>query len=132
MKIKKYKIVIALNMINDVILNNVIKVIVKRERPISWFLVEESGYSFPSGHAMAAVCFYGLIIYLLYRSNIEKKYKIGIITFLTILILLIAISRIYLGVHYASDVIGGVVIALIYLVIYVTIIDRKILNKNNI
>ena len=129
---KKYKIVIALNMINDVILNNVIKVIVKRERPISWFLVEESGYSFPSGHAMAAVCFYGLIIYLLYRSNIKKKYQIGIITFLTILILLIAISRIYLGVHYASDVIGGVVIALIYLVIYVTIIDRKILNKNNI
>ena len=129
---KKYKIVIALNMINDVILNNVIKVIVKRERPISWFLVEESGYSFPSGHAMAAVCFYGLIIYLLYRSNIKKKYKIVIITFLTILILLIALSRIYLGVHYASDVIGGVVIALIYLVIYVTIIDRKILNKNNI
>ena len=119
-------------MMNDVILNNVIKVIVKRERPISWFLVEESGYSFPSGHAMAAVCFYGLIIYLLYRSNIKKKYQIGIITFLTILILLIAISRIYLGVHYASDVIGGVVIALIYLVIYVTIIDRKILNKNNI
>ena len=83
---KKYKIVIALNMINDVILNNVIKVIVKRERPISWFLVEESGYSFPSGHAMASVCFYGLIIYLLYRSNIKKKYQIGIITFLTILI----------------------------------------------
>ena len=48
--------------------------------------------------------------------------------FLTLLILLIALSRIYLGVHYASDVIGGVVIALIYLVIYVTIVDRKINN----
>ena len=123
-----YGYIICGTLIFSTIMNNVIKVIVKRERPISWFLVEESGYSFPSGHAMASVCFYGLIIYLLYRSNIEKKYKIVIITFLTLLILLIALSRIYLGVHYASDVIGGVVIALIYLVIYVTIVDRKINN----
>ena len=128
---KKYKFIIALNMINDVILNNFIKFIFKRQRPVDWFLVNESGYSFPSGHTMAAVCFYGLLIYLIYRSKLNKKCKVILISLLTLLIIGIGISRIYLGVHYASDVIGGVVIALIYLIIYTTIIGAKILNKKN-
>ena len=76
--------------------------------------------------------FYGYLIYLIYRYVDNKNIKVSLIIFLSLLILMIGFSRIYLGVHYASDVIGGVVIALIYLVIYVTIIDRKILNKNNI
>lgn len=128
---KRYKLVIALNMINDVVLNNFIKFIFKRERPVDWFLVNESGYSFPSGHTMAAVCFYGLLIYIIYKSKLAKKYKTILISLLTLLIFGISISRIYLGVHYASDVIGAVVIALVYLIIYTTIIETKILNKKN-
>lgn len=128
---KKYKLLIALNMINDVVLNNIIKIVVKRQRPVDWFLVIETGYSFPSGHTMAAVCFYGLLIYLIYRSKIKNIYKkLGIIFFI-ILIFLIAISRIYLGVHYASDVIGAIIIALMYLTVYITVIESKLLNKKN-
>lgn len=127
--LRKYKIVIVFNMVMDVVLNNLIKIIVKRPRPVDWFLVNETGYSFPSGHTMASVCFYGLLIYLLYCSNIKKSYKTIGIMVLTILIILIGVSRIYLGVHYASDVVGGALIAIMYLIIYVTIIEKKILKK---
>jgi len=128
---KRYKLVIALNMINDVVLNNFIKFIFKRERPVDWFLVNETGYSFPSGHTMAAVCFYGLLIYIIYKSKLAKKNKTILIILLTLLIFGISISRIYLGVHYTTDVLGGIVIALVYLIIYTAIIETKILNKKN-
>lgn len=125
---KKYKVFISLNMVNDVILNNAFKYIIRRNRPLEWFLVNESGYSFPSGHAMGACCFYGLLIYLLYRSSLSNKYKVIGIIGLIILILLIGVSRIYLGVHYATDVIGGMMLACAYLIIYITFMGRKVLD----
>ena len=123
-KFKKVRFLVVLNLINDVILNNILKFIFKRERPIDLMLIEETGYSFPSGHTMAACIFYGFIIYLIYKSKYSKRTKITLTIILTLLILLIGVSRIYLGVHYASDVIAGYLVSISYLIIFTHFIDK--------
>lgn len=116
-KDKKKKIGIFLNLSGIVLLNQILKHILKRPRP-EIALIPISGYSFPSGHAMVSVAFYGFLMHLLLNSCSSKKVKktiqVGTIT----LVLLIGISRVYLGVHYASDVIAGFLGATCYLLIF--------------
>lgn len=127
-KNKKIKIAIALNIIIEPILNTTLKNIFVRPRPIDYRLIEETGYSFPSGHSMASMAFYGLLIYLIYK-NVKNKYlKWTLILVLSVLIILIGFSRIYLGVHYTSDVLGGFLISLSYLIIYTNCIKKFILE----
>ncbi|WP_313791396.1 phosphatase PAP2 family protein [Lacinutrix neustonica] len=72
--------------------------------------------SYPSGHAMTAMAVYGFLIYLFYHFKINSFLKFAIITILAILILSIGISRIYLGVHFPSDIIGGFIAGFIWVV----------------
>ena len=123
-RLKHKRFFIILNLVNDIILNTLLKFLFKRERPFDLMLIEESGYSFPSGHTMVACIFYGFIIWLINKSNYSRKIKIVINSFLIILIILIGISRIYLGVHYVSDVIGGYLISISYLIIFTHFIDK--------
>lgn len=117
---------IALNLILVFLLNRILKVIVARPRPSVLRLAIEDGYSFPSGHSMASMGFYGFLIYLIWVNIKNKKVKYPLVIFLSLLILFIGISRIYLGVHYFTDVIGGFIIAILYLVIFI-----KFLYKGN-
>lgn len=95
-------------------INRIIKFIIKRPRPpLKLHLVSETNYSFPSGHSMSAMVGYGFFIIEIYRS--EWKYKKFFIIILSLMIFLIGLSRIYLGVHYFSDVIGGYLIGLSYI-----------------
>lgn len=107
------------------IVNQLLKMIIARPRPEGYRIVEESGYSFPSGHSMVSMAFYGLFIYLIYANvkNIYLKW-ISIIA-LIIMVVLIGLSRIYLGVHYASDVIAGFCISVCYLTIFTKAIDNN-------
>ena len=104
-------------------INQIIKRIIKRQRP-SNFLVKEKNYSFPSGHSMASVSFYGYIIYKIYKSSYSKHVKIISISLLSLLILLVGLSRIYLGVHYFSDVICGYLISLEYLIVFISVTKK--------
>lgn len=97
----------------------IIKSIIKRQRPTILQLIDQGGYSFPSGHAMIAVCVYGYFIYYFYRHVKNKCLRNFVCTFLVIFILLIGISRIYLGVHYPSDILGGYLISSIILIIII-------------
>lgn len=123
-KNKKFGGLVFFNAINIFILNIILKLIFMRDRPYELMIINESGYSFPSGHAMAALGFYGFIIYLIWHFNLSKNTKIIFSLLLGILIVLIGLSRIYLGVHYASDVLAGYMISLAYLIIYITFVKR--------
>jgi undecaprenyl-diphosphatase len=98
------------------ILNEVLKRVFKRPRPSYQHLVSIGGYSFPSGHAAVSLTFYGYLIYLVYKSNYSNRIKIPIIVLLIFLILLIGYSRVYLNVHYFSDVLAGFMASLIFLI----------------
>ena len=111
-KKKWYGINIVIGLISSTIVNNVVKVLISRERPDVLKLVNESTYSFPSGHTMASVMMYGIIIYYIYRSKLNKYLKWILISIFGLLILLIMISRIYLGAHYVTDVVGGLLLSL--------------------
>lgn len=87
------------------------------------------GYSFPSGHSMISAAFYGFLIYLIYKKVKNKKLKITLIIVLSILIVSIGISRIYLGVHYTSDVLAGFTVSVSYLIIYTSIVKKIILER---
>ena len=127
---KKIGLTIWINLIVSAIINFSIKNIMQRPRPINYRLIDETGYSFPSGHSMVSMAFYGFLIYLIYKYVKNKKLKIVGISLLSLLIALIGTSRIYLGVHYTSDVIGGFLLSISYLIIYTRIVKRFILEKN--
>lgn len=89
------------------LLNTMMKLWFHRERPNFHRLIEQAGYSFPSGHSMAAFSLYGAIAYLLWRHMRSSSERVLLIAFAVIMTGGIGWSRIYLGVHYPSDVIGG-------------------------
>ena len=95
-----------------------------RPRPLPPLLEEAAGLSFPSGHALNAVTFYGLLIYLLWKviKNPAIKWAAGIL--LVLVILAIGFSRIYLRVHYTTDVIAGLCVGLIWLVLSLLLLKR--------
>lgn len=99
------------------LLNKLLKWYFKRERPDILPLIEESGYSFPSGHSMGSLIFYGSLAYICIHIVKSTNKKIFSVTFFALIILFIGISRIYLGVHYPTDVVGGFSIGISYLFI---------------
>ena len=123
-KNKKIGISIITNLGIITILNQLLKRILQRPRPEEFRIINESGYSFPSGHSMISMAFYGYLIYLIYKYVKNKYLKWFLITILGILIVNIGISRIYLGVHYTSDVLAGFLISISYLIVYISIVNK--------
>jgi len=119
-KNKKYKITIPLNLCVIGTLNFIMKNIFDRPRPNELRIIEESGFSFPSGHSMVSMAFYGYFIYIIYKNIQSKKLRNLLCGFLILLIILIGLSRVYLGVHYVSDVIAGICFSIAYLIIMIT------------
>ncbi|WP_214658867.1 phosphatase PAP2 family protein [Candidatus Formimonas warabiya] len=89
------------------IMNELLKWIFQRSRPDIARMVQVTGYSFPSGHAMVSFAFYGMLAYLTWINLTKRKTKVFCTGILLLLICAIGISRIYLGVHYPSDVLAG-------------------------
>ncbi|WP_237715623.1 MULTISPECIES: phosphatase PAP2 family protein [Pelosinus] len=87
-------------------LNEMLKHLFERARPEAFQIVAESGFSFPSGHAMVSLCFYGIVAFLIVRKR-SLQWRIAGAVVATLLIVAIGVSRIYLGVHYPSDVVAG-------------------------
>lgn len=124
LKKKNTAFILSASIIISTIINNLVKIIICRERPEVLSLVTENTYSFPSGHSMAAVTLYGMLIYIVNKSNLNKKLKITFSILLCLLPLLVMISRIYLGAHFASDVIGACILSVILLLIETGIVER--------
>lgn len=114
-------------------LNFLLKDFVERQRPPDGrHMVTVDSTSFPSGHAITSFAFYGFLIYILWRSNFKFSIKIILSAFLGFIILTIGYSRVYLGVHYATDVlagfaVGGFCLAIFILAFYIS----HFLNNNH-
>lgn len=103
----KYRVMMLMMPLVCVISNQLLKYLVRRPRPDVLKLIEQGGYSYPSGHSMIAVSVYGLLLYFVLKQVNNKYLKYGLSFLLVLLIISIGVSRIYVGVHYASDVLGG-------------------------
>lgn len=123
-KNKKAGLLIGTNLVIISILNQTLKSLLQRPRPIGFRIINETGYSFPSGHSMISMAFYGFLIYLIYKNIKNKCLKFTLIISLFILIIGIGLSRIYLGVHYTSDVFAGFLLSIAYLIFYCSVVDK--------
>ena len=123
-KNKKAGLLIGTNLVIITILNQILKSLLQRPRPTGFRIINETGYSFPSGHSMISMAFYGFLIYLIYKNLKNKYLKFTLIIILFILIISIGLSRIYLGVHYTSDVLAGFLLSIAYLIFYCHVVDK--------
>lgn len=109
----------GINLVSAVAINLLLKEIVQRPRPDeSIRLVTEIGYSFPSGHSMVSMAFYGLLFWMVWRYEKDHMVKRVCMLGFAGTILFVGVSRIYLGVHYASDVLAGFCVSAAWLGVY--------------
>lgn len=101
--------------------NIALKKVINRARPVAEHLVSVNTLSFPSGHSMSAMAFYGFLIYLCFRIKMPRILRTVLVTLIGLLILAIGVSRIYLGVHYPSDVVAGYMGGLLWVTLCVGI-----------
>ncbi len=104
---RRYSVYLLVTSATGSVLNILLKQLFQRERPDIYPLITVEGYSFPSGHSMGSFIFYISLAVVLSKWSKSKLLDSVIILLFAILIMLIGISRIYLGVHYPSDVIAG-------------------------
>ena len=129
---KEDRYILGSSMIITLLINQGLKYIIQRPRPpLEERLISQSGYSYPSGHSMMAMCLYGVLIYLINTKLKNKKLKIILTIILSIIILLIGVSRIYVRVHYPSDVLGAYLLTILILIINITLINNHIRGNMN-
>ncbi len=113
------------NLLLVVCLNELLKQIVQRPRPEGYRLIAEQGFSFPSGHSMVAMAFYGLFIWMIWRYETDARLKWLKSAGFVAIILLVGFSRIYLGVHYFSDVLAGWCVSYLWLVFFTQVVAKR-------
>lgn len=122
-KDKRKPVMIIINLVSVFLISQIFKLIFRRPRPNGIFLAYATGYSYPSGHAMVSIAYFTFIAYLLCHIIKRKSLKLLTILLTSILICLIGFSRLYLGVHYFTDIIAGFSLGIAYLMIYLKIIN---------
>lgn len=119
-----YSIKIPVIALTSLGLMTLLKNLFGRARPDIPLLHEAQGLSFPSGHALISVCFYGLLIHIVWKLVKRAWLKWTLIILLILLILIIGFTRIYLRVHYPSDVFAGFAIGFLWLVFSIWAIGK--------
>jgi undecaprenyl-diphosphatase len=119
---------LAIAMAGASTLDSVLKLAFHRMRPIAFYGTSPSSYSFPSGHALASLCFYGILTAVLSDRMRGRKPKFFIWLAASLLVGMIGLSRIYLGVHYPSDVIAGYLAGAVWITA-VAVIDNILLDR---
>ena len=120
-----YSIKVPVVSLGSVLMMLGLKHFFSRPRPDNPLLREVTNFSFPSGHAMVSFTFYGLLVFLVWENIKTPWLKWTLITLCILLIIIIGSSRIYLRYHYATDVLAGYSLGLIWLVLSIFVI-RKI------
>lgn len=115
----------AFVMVSTILLNEGVKRIFTRDRPEIHRLMDAGGFSFPSGHTMMAVSLYAMIVYVTWPYTKDITQRLSLIFSAFLVAFLIAISRIYVGVHYPSDIAGGFFMSTGWLTLALFIYKRK-------
>jgi membrane-associated phospholipid phosphatase len=121
----------GITMLGASILNTTLKLTFRRPRPLPFFnLLAPESYSFPSGHSLASFCFFGALATIL-TARINNP-RINLLTWIcsAVLVLLIGLSRIYLGVHYTTDVLAGFAAALIWIAV-IRFLEMQLIRRKN-
>ena len=105
---------LLLSTLGSYVMNLLLKIIFQRGRPLEYFLVEQGGLSYPSGHSMVTMTFYMTLAYIISNRMEKKDNKKLIYLFSYTMIILMGLSRLYLGVHWPTDVIGGYLIGYVF------------------
>ena len=113
------------------VLNSIVKNIIKRARPEHIKLIKQGGFSFPSGHAMISIALYGFLIYIVNKKIKNKSLKVVLTILLGVIIISIGLSRIYVGVHYPSDILAGYLFAIAILMITIIVCHHSRGNNND-
>lgn len=111
----------AVNLVCVVAINQLLKYLVQRPRPDGFRLISEVGYSFPSGHSMVSMAFYGLCAWMVWNYERDKIIRWLCCLSFALMVVFVGMSRVYLGVHYASDVIAGFCVSIAWLAVYVKV-----------
>ena len=119
-----YSIKIPVVALSSLVLMFSLKYLFRRSRPFTPLLEQARGYSFPSGHALISFTFYGLLIYLIWQNVKNIWFKWLCIIALALLVFVIGLSRVYLRVHYASDVIAGYCVGCMWLLLSLWILAK--------
>jgi len=105
-----------------------------RTRPIDPLIPNVTGYGFPSGHSFSSYTFCGLITYLIWQTKLQTIWKVIFSVVLFLIATIIAISRVYLHVHYATDVIGGFCLSVMWLILSLWLLSKisiKFIQRKN-
>lgn len=123
---RKIALWVSMNIIISSLIYSIFKNSIQRPRPPeAERLIIESGFSFPSGHTTNNIAFYGLAIYLIYKNVTNKKIRNTLCVILGIIPILIAFSRIYLRVHYPSDVVAGICLGISIVILFINNIIKN-------
>ena len=121
---KTFGVPLSIGALEVTIINRIIKHIVMRPRPEVEHLVTEHGYSFTSGHSITSMFFYGMAIWLVWRYVENKTVRWILTVLLAIPMLLVGPTRVYLGVHYPTDVLGGWCLGIAAIIVTIEIIRK--------
>jgi undecaprenyl-diphosphatase len=122
---------LAVTMAGAMALDLALKYAFHRERPPVFFGAEPTSYSFPSGHALSSFCFYGVMAGLIAARVRSRALQIALWALAALLVIAIGVSRVYLGMHYPSDVIGGYLAAAVW-VSAMLVLDRWRVNRRKL
>lgn len=122
---------LTIAMAGSLVLDLTLKYIYHRTRPTAYFGMAPHSYSFPSGHAMCAFCFYGVLAGLLSARTKPLVWRLLIWVAATALVIAIGLSRIYLGVHYPSDVVAGYLAATVWVGMIIVLDHLRKMRKNS-
>ncbi|MEK7132807.1 MAG: phosphatase PAP2 family protein [Patescibacteria group bacterium] len=122
-----YVLGFVVSVLGSTVATFIIKELVERPRPVSpIFAYLETSFSFPSGHATRAAAFFIFLLWVIWNflSPMWRKVSIGVVA---TIILLIGFSRLYLGVHYPSDVLAGFLVGAVFVILGIKV--TKILSR---
>lgn len=127
---RQQSILFAFSIVSTILLNEGLKRVFTRSRPDLYKLMEAGGFSFPSGHTMMAVSLYAMIVYVTWPHTKNGRQRFLLVATASLFAFLIMVSRIYVGVHYPSDIMGGIFMSAFWLTLVLTIFHEFQRKKN--